>query len=126
MFLGGVLNHTPLSQNGSLTLENVIVLIGLLLFGEAITIELPDDSEEIALDREGERKLEAQNIALSVSKIKTNSTYSSRLRYFTHGAKAKSYMEFEAMLAYLLSGMFCPVVLKMESILIFPSRHQIS
>lgn len=81
------------------TLEDVIVLTGLALVGEVRTIKLPNNSEEIASDGEGERKLEAMNNALSESKIKSKSSYSTWVRYFMYGACVKSYIEFEAMLA---------------------------
>lgn len=46
------------------TTEDVIVLTGPL-FGEIRTIKLPDDSEAIVLDREGDRNLEALNKTLT-------------------------------------------------------------
>lgn len=86
MFLGwSTKSYTFIAAWGEFctTLEEVIVLTDLLLFGEVRTIELLDDSEEISLDGEGERKLESLKKVLSKSKLKTNSTYSSSVRYFT-------------------------------------------
>lgn len=53
----------------------MIVLTGVPLFGEVRTIKLPGDSEDITLDGEGKRKLEALNKPLIDSKIQI--TYSS-------------------------------------------------
>lgn len=46
------------------TLEDVLVLIDLPLFGDVRTIKLSYDVEEIALDEEGKRKLEPVNKGL--------------------------------------------------------------
>lgn len=59
------------------TLENVIVLTGLPVFGEERDIKLLVDSEENTLDGEGKRKIESLNKALTDSKVKAKSTYSS-------------------------------------------------
>lgn len=62
-----------------------MVLIGLSMFGDVRTIKLPDDVEEVALDEEGKRKLEALNKALSESNSTNKSTYFSCVRYFFYG-----------------------------------------
>lgn len=52
------------------------------LFGETRTVKLPDDSEEIVLNRESDRKLEALNKALN----KTLTDPKSRPKaYILHG-----------------------------------------
>lgn len=63
------------------TTEDVIVLTGPL-FGETRTVKLLDDSEEIVLNRESDRKLEALNKALN----KTLTDPKSRPKaYILHG-----------------------------------------
>lgn len=74
----------------------------------AKAIKLLGDFEEIILDREGNGKLEDKNKALTDSKVKTKSPYSSWMMYFTHGAKANNDIDFEVMLAHWLSWYFFP------------------
>lgn len=59
------------------TREDVIVLTGLPVFGELRTVNLLEESEEVNINGEGERKLAALNKALTDLKVKTKSTYSS-------------------------------------------------
>lgn len=82
-----------------------VPLFGLPLFGEAKTIKLPNDYEEVALVGEGERILEALNKALSESKTSHKSIYPSWVRYFTHSLKAgaRRDIEFKAMPVYWFS-----------------------
>lgn len=61
---------------------------------------LPEETDEITLDAEGEKKLEALNNALTYSKSKNKSTYSSWIKFFMHGAGARSSIELEPILAY--------------------------
>lgn len=73
--LNGVLN-TLIATWGELfqTLEDVVVLIGLPLLGEARTTKLPERTVEVVLDEEDKRRLEALNQALSGSKSSNKST----------------------------------------------------
>lgn len=67
--------------------------------------------------KEGKRKLEALNKALSESKIPNKSTYPSWARYFNVRVGAGTDVEFEAMLLSL--GIYCPTALKMALAPIF-------
>lgn len=69
---------------------------------------MPDDAEEVALDKEDKRKLEALNKVLSESKTSNQSTYS-------FGTGAGPDIEFEITLSYCLGsrGMYCPAALRM-------------
>lgn len=92
-------------------------MAGLALFGEGPLSCL--NSEEVALDEEDEKKLEALNKALYECNTSNKSIYSLWVRYFTHGATAKSDIKSEAMLAYSYIGLFYPAVLRMDSTLVF-------
>lgn len=60
------------------------------MFGEIRVIKLPKETNEIDLDVEGEKKLEALNNALTYLKSKNKSTYSSWIRFFMYGAGSMS------------------------------------
>lgn len=51
---------------------------------------MSEDSDDVVLDAEGQRKLGLLNNALSESKCKGKSIYTAWLTYFTSGARAKS------------------------------------
>lgn len=57
-------SHTFVAAWGKFcpTLKDVVVVIGLPLFGEAITIKLLVDSDKIALDREGEKITQGEKL----------------------------------------------------------------
>lgn len=91
----------------SLTLEDVVALIGLPVFEEATTIKLPKSHEEVAVDEAGKRKLEALNKALSDSKSSNKSTYASWVRHFIINAGSGSNVGFETMLSTGSHGTSC-------------------
>lgn len=64
---------------------------------------MPEGFDNVALDAEGERILGLLGTALSESKYKNKSIYTTWLTYFTRGAGEKSKIDFEAMLTYWLS-----------------------
>lgn len=70
-------SHAFIDTRGAFcpTLEDVIVLTGLPVFGESRAIRMPKDVNEFSLDTESDRKLELLNRALAESKYKGKSTY---------------------------------------------------
>lgn len=84
-------------------LKDVVVLTGLPIFRETRAIKLPEETDEITLGAEGEKKLEALNNALTYSKSKNKSTYSSWIKFFMYRAGARSRIKLEPILAYWLS-----------------------
>lgn len=79
-----------------------MVLTSLLLFEEVKTIATPGSSG-VVLSEEDEVKLILLNEALSDSKAKGKSTYTTWVNYFTEGAGVKSGIVLEAILAFWLS-----------------------
>lgn len=66
------------------TLEDVVVLTGLPVFGEVQAINVADDSSA-RLDVDGEIRLTLLNEALATSKHEGKSTYSTWVSFFTNG-----------------------------------------
>lgn len=79
-----------------------MVLTSLPLFEEVKTIATPGSSG-VVLSEEDEVKLILLNEALSDSKAKGKSTYTTWVNYFTEGAEVKSGIVLEAILAFWLS-----------------------
>lgn len=84
-----------------------MVLIGLSLFSESRAIRMPGSSD-VALDAEGKVRLFLLNEALSGSKLKGKSTYTSWVTYFTQGTGAESDVVLEAMFVFWLSWYVLP------------------
>lgn len=83
-------SHTFVTAWGEFcpTLEDVVVLTGLPLFGGANTIVMPRSSNLI-LDKDDKVRLILLNEALSNSKAKRKSTYTTWVNYFTDGVGAR-------------------------------------
>lgn len=77
-------SHTFVTAWGEFcpSLEDFVVLTGLLVFGESKAIKMYGSSD-VTLDVEGEVKLLLLNEALFDSKHKNNSTYTTWVTYFT-------------------------------------------
>lgn len=97
-------SHTFVTAWGEFcpTLEDVVILTGLPLFGEAKTIVMPESSE-VVLDAEDKVRRILQNEALFDSNTKGKSTYTTCVSYFTEGAGVKTSIVLEAMVAFWLS-----------------------
>lgn len=102
-------SHTFVAAWGELypTLEDVAGLTGLSIFGESRAIAMPRDLD-VKLDEEGEIRLGLLNEALSDSKHKGKSTYTTWANYFTEGPGAVSEVRLEAMLSFWLSWYVLP------------------
>lgn len=90
-----------------LTLEDVVVLTGLPVFGEVQAINVADDSSA-GLDVDGEIRLTLLSEALVASKHKGKSTYSTWVSFFTSGPGVASEVRIEAMLSFWLSWYILP------------------
>lgn len=86
------------------------------LFKEARTIKLHDDVEEVSVDEESKRKLEAVNKALLDSKISNKNMYSLWARYFTYGDVVGS----DIVCFHISFDMRCPATPKIALTPIFP------
>lgn len=84
-------SHTFVTAWGEFcpTLEDVVVLTGFPLLGEAKAVVLPENSEGM-MDDGDEARLIVLNEALTDSKAKGKSTYSSWVTYFTTGKEDRS------------------------------------
>lgn len=89
------------------TLEDVVMLTSLTLLGEAKTVMMIGSSEPI-LDDGDEARLIILNEALSDSKVKDKSTYTTWINYLTEGVGAKTKVVLETMLAFYLSWYILP------------------
>lgn len=102
-------SHTFVAAWGEFgpTLEDVVVLIGLPVFGEVEAIAISNDSS-VKLDDEGEIRLSLLNEALVASKHKGKSTYNSWVSFFTSGPGEANEVKVEAMLSFWLSWYVLP------------------
>lgn len=102
-------SHTFVAAWGEFgpTLEDVVVLMGLPVFGEVQAVSIADDSS-VSLDVDGEIRLTLLNEALVASKHKGKSTYSTWVGFFTNGPGVASEVRVEAMLSFWLSWYVLP------------------
>lgn len=89
------------------TLEDVVVLIGLPVFGEVQANNISDNSS-VGLDVDGEIRLTLLNEALTASKHKGKSTYNTWVSFFTSGPGVANEVKVEAVLSFWLSWYVLP------------------
>lgn len=102
-------SHTFIAAWGEFgpTLEDVVVLTGLPVFGDSKTVAMPDDSST-KLDEEGKIRLGLLNEALTASKHKGKSPYNLWVSFFTDRPIGVSEVRVEAMLSFWLSWHVLP------------------